>query len=224
MNWIKKHSIEFQRDKLRILISKVNWNYNKNHIKRVLDDISKEANANGIEVFVYDYNDNIPKGFGFDGLNLQINNKWTGNMIQKKGDNDAVISDHHYQRGAALMITYSAIGQIVVVVAPAKAQDSLAEYRELILYYTHDATTITRKRIEKWVSYLFYYHRYTGVLHRRTWKDRLIVNWLKTRMYCIEYLNPKEKFTRYSGLYIPTLALVVSIIALIVSLLSIKGS
>jgi hypothetical protein len=135
-----------------------------------------------------------------------------------------VISDHHYQRGAALMITYSAIGQIVVVVAPAKAQDSLAEYRNIILYHTHDAATITRKRIEKWVSYLFYYHRYTGVLHRRTWKDRLMVNWLKTRMYFIEYLNPKEKFTRYSGLYIPTLALVVSIIALIVSLLSIKGS
>jgi glutamate formiminotransferase len=85
MNWIKKHSIEFQKDKLRILISKVNWNYNKNYIKRVLEDISKEANANGIEVFVYDYNDNIPKGFWFDGLNLQINNKWTDNMIQKKG-------------------------------------------------------------------------------------------------------------------------------------------
>ncbi|MCB5311821.1 hypothetical protein [Yersinia intermedia] len=223
MNWIKKHSIEFQKDKLRILISKVNWNYNKNYIKRVLDDISKEANANGIEVFVYDYNDNIPKGFGFDGLNLQINNKWTGNMIQKKEDG-GIIFNHHTQGGAALMITYSKIGQINVIVAPAKSEDSLAVHRNLILYHTYDAATITRRRIEKWVNCLFYYHRYTGVLHRRTWKDRLMVNWLKTRMYFIEYLNPKEKFTRYSGLYIPTLALVVSIIALIVSLLSIKGS
>ncbi|HHA0034956.1 TPA: hypothetical protein ACOEXB_001635 [Yersinia enterocolitica] len=223
MNWIKKHSIEFQKDKLRILISKVNWNYNKNYIKRVLDDISKEANANGIEVFVYDYNDNIPKGFGFDGLNLQINNKWTGNMIQKKEDG-GIIFNHHTQGGAALMITYSKIGQINVIVAPAKSEDSLAVHRSLILYHTYDAATITRRRIEKWVNCLFYYHRYTGVLHRRTWKDRLMVNWLKTRMYFIEYLNPKEKFTRYSGLYIPTLALVVSIIALIVSLLSIKGS
>ncbi|AJJ17575.1 Uncharacterised protein [Yersinia intermedia] len=223
MNWIKKHSIEFQKDKLRILISKVNWNYNKNYIKRVLDDISKEANANGIEVFVYDYNDNFPKGFGFDGLNLQINNKWTGNMIQKKEDG-GIIFNHHTQGGAALMITYSKIGQINVIVAPAKSEDSLAVHRSLILYHTYDAATITRRRIEKWVNCLFYYHRYTGVLHRRTWKDRLMVNWLKTRMYFIEYLNPKEKFTRYSGLYIPTLALVVSIIALIVSLLSIKGS
>lgn len=223
MNWIKKHSIEFQKDKLRILISKVNWNYNKNYIKRVLDDISKEANANGIEVFVYDYNDNIPKGFGFDGLNLQINNKWTGNMIQKKEDG-GIIFNHHTQGGAALMITYSKIGQINVIVAPAKSEDSLAVHRSLILYHTYDAATITRRRIEKWVNCLFYYHRYTGVLHRRTWKDRLMVNWLKTRMYFIEYLNPKEKFTRYSGLYIPTLVLVVSIIALIVSLLSIKGS
>ncbi|ELZ1905892.1 TPA: hypothetical protein ACIU15_002428 [Yersinia enterocolitica] len=223
MNWIKKHSIEFQKDKLRILISKVNWNYNKNYIKRVLDDISKEANANGIEVFVYDYNDNIPKGFGFDGLNLQINNKWTGNMIQKK-EEGGIIFNHHTQGGAALMITYSKIGQINVIVAPAKSEDSLAVHRSLILYHTYDAATITRRRIEKWVNCLFYYHRYTGVLHRRTWKDRLMVNWLKTRMYFIEYLNPKEKFTRYSGLYIPTLALVVSIIALIVSLLSIKGS
>ncbi|EKN4168189.1 hypothetical protein NUF60_000200 [Yersinia enterocolitica] len=223
MNWIKKHSIDFQKDKLRILISKVNWNYNKNYIKRVLDDISKEANANGIEVFVYDYNDNIPKGFGFDGLNLQINNKWTGNMIQKK-EEGGIIFNHHTQGGAALMITYSKIGQINVIVAPAKSEDSLAVHRSLILYHTYDAATITRRRIEKWVNCLFYYHRYTGVLHRRTWKDRLMVNWLKTRMYFIEYLNPKEKFTRYSGLYIPTLALVVSIIALIVSLLSIKGS
>jgi hypothetical protein len=189
----------------------------------VLDDISKEANANGIEVFVYDYNDNIPKGFGFDGLNLQINNKWTGNMIQKKEDG-GIIFNHHTQGGAALMITYSKIGQINVIVTPAKSEDSLAVHRSLILYHTYDSATITRRRIEKWVNCLFYYHRYTGVLHRRTWKDRLMVNWLKTRMYFIEYLNPKEKFTRYSGLYIPTLALVVSIIALIVSLLSIKGS
>ncbi|MGP2543202.1 hypothetical protein [Yersinia sp. 2541 StPb PI] len=223
MNWIKKHSIEFQRDKLLISISKVNWNYNKNLIRLMLEDISKEANANGIEVFVYDYEED-PTGFGFDGLNLQIHNKWTGNMIRKNGNDGEEISNHHYQRGAALMITYSAIGQVNVLIAPAKSDDSLAKHRSLILYYTHDAATITRKRIEKWVSYLFYYHRYTGVLHRRTWKDRLMVNWLKTRMYFIEYLNPKEKFTRYSGLYIPTLALVVSIIALIISLLSIKGS
>ncbi|WP_338629061.1 hypothetical protein [Yersinia intermedia] len=154
MNWIKKHSIEFQKDKLRILISKVNWDYNKNYIKGILEDISKEANANGIEVAVYDYDDN-PRGFGFDGLNLQIHNKLTDNMIQKKEKDGAIIFNHHLQRGAALMMTYNAIGQINVMVSPVECEDSLAEYRNIILYHSYDEQLLQESRLKSGLATCF---------------------------------------------------------------------
>lgn len=81
MKWIKQYSKEFERDALRILISKVNWKHFKPSIKASLIGIAEKLNKNGIEVSVYDQQDE-PDGFGFDSLSLQFNSKLTGNMRQ----------------------------------------------------------------------------------------------------------------------------------------------
>ncbi|MBJ8975301.1 hypothetical protein I5438_01730 [Citrobacter freundii] len=90
----------------------------------------------------------------------------------------------------------------------------------MILHHTYNAKTITAKRIEKYVKAFIRYHRYTGVLHQSTLTDKLFVRWLKIRMFWIQYLNPNEKFKRYSGLYIPVLSLLVAFVAAIASILS----
>ena len=236
MKWIAKQSEEFKRDELRRNISQANWDYHKPEIKRALQEIVKEAAENNIHLFVYDYEDN-PNGWGFDGLNLQFGNKFTGNMIQKEIEEEVEIQtengiekitektinyDHHRQEGAMLVITYSAVGHIHIFASPSTSKDSMAEHKNLILYHTYDARTITAKVLKRCVKALFHYQRFTGVLHRVTWRDRWAIRWLNTKMYFIEYLDPKDRFARYSGLYIPIVSFVVAVLSLWVAYLSYK--
>lgn len=219
MKWVQQYSKEFERDALRKLISKVNWRYFKPSIKANLIIIAEELNKNGIEVSVYDQQDE-PDGFGFDSLSLQFNNKFTGNMRQVI-EKDKITFGHHMQIGGALAITYSAVGHIHIFVDPANTEDSVAVHDYLILYHTYDAKNITKKRIEKCVKNFIHYQRFTGVLYRKTFKDRCIVRWLKTKMYFIQYLEPKEKFTRYSDLYIPIISMIVATVAAVASLMAV---
>ncbi len=219
MKWVKQYSKEFERDALRKLISKVNWRHFKPSIKANLISIAEELNKNGIEVSVYDQQDE-PDGFGFDSLSLQFNKKFTGNMRQVI-EKDKINFNHHMQIGGALAITYSAVGHIHIFVDPAKTEDSVAVHDYLILYHTYDAKNITKNRIEKCVKNFIHYQRFTGVLYRKTFKDRCIVRWLKTKMYFIQYLEPKEKFTRYSALYIPLISMIVATVAAVASLIAV---
>lgn len=218
MKWMIEQNKEFERDELRVLISEVNWAYHKPKIKNTLEDIAKIARKNGVNISVYDYAEN-KNGFGFDGLNLQFDMKFTGNMIEKK-KKKSIHFNRHRQEGAVLAITYSAVGHVHIFASPSKSQDSLAVHKDLILYHTYDARTITDKVIKKSVKALFHYHRVTGVMHRITWRDKWAVRWLKTKMYFIEYLEPNEMRLRYSGLYIPIITCIVSLLALCIAYLS----
>lgn len=219
MKWIKQYSKEFERDALRKLISKFNWKHFKPSIKASLISIAEELNKNGIEVSVYDQQDE-PDGFGFDSLSLQFNSKFTGNMRQVI-ETDKITFNHHMQSGGVLSITYSAVGHIHILVEPPKTEDSVAVHSYLILYQTYDAKNITSKRIEKSVKNFIHYQRYSGVLYRKTFKDRWVVRWLKTKMYFIQYLEPKNKFIRYSALYIPLISMIVATIAAVASLIAV---
>ncbi|WP_288431278.1 hypothetical protein [uncultured Pantoea sp.] len=200
MRWIAKQSEEFRRDELRRKISKVNWGYHKPLIKRALQEVVKIATENNIHLFVYDYDENQNR-WGFDGLNLQFGNEFTGNMIQTEIEEEVEIPtengtkkitekyinfDHHKQEGAMLVITYSAVGHTHIFVSPSISKDSLAEHKNLILYHTYDARTITKKVLNRCVKALFHYQRFTGVLHRVTWRDRWAIRWLNKKMYFIE--------------------------------------
>lgn len=217
MKWIKSFSKDFERDKSRIEFSHVNWYYLKPSIKEQMLFFEKELKKNGIDVYFYDYADD-KRLVGFDGLNLQFAESFTGNMrIADTQDKD---NELHTQKGGILAIIYNETGNIDVMILPSKSQDSLAEHTHIILHHTYNARTITAKRIEKYVKAFIRYHRYTGVLHQSTLTDELIIRWLKIRMFWIQYLNPNEKFKRYSGLYIPVLSLLVAFVAAIASILS----
>ncbi|TDX13018.1 hypothetical protein EDF88_4299 [Buttiauxella sp. BIGb0552] len=217
MKWIKKFSKDFENDKLRISYSRLNWNYLKPSIKETLDILSEKLNKNGIDTFTHDYSDD-GKVIGFDGLNLQFSNSFTGNVRIAEAEDK--LNNLHTQKGGVLAITYNATGSINIMILPSKSEDSLAKHTHIILHYTYNARTITPKRIEKCVKAFIHYHRYTGVLHQSTLADNLVVRWLKIRMYWIQYLNPNEKFKRYSGLYIPIVSLIVAFAAAIASILS----
>ncbi|PHP91284.1 hypothetical protein CBF17_024140 [Pantoea agglomerans] len=234
MKWINKQEKEFEKDELRREISRENWRYHKPRIKKSLREIAVSAKQSNIELSVYDYKSN-PNGFGFDGLNLQFGMRFAGNMIQTETEEVIKLEteegvqeskdkrlhyNHHMQEGAVLVITYSAVGHIHIFCSPSTSEDSLAKHKNLILYHTYDARTISDRVIKRCVKALFYYHRFTGVLHRITWRDRWAVRWLKTKMYFIEYLEPNEKFTRYSGLYIPIISFIVAVLSLWVAYLS----
>lgn len=219
MRWIKKYSKEFERDDLRKLISEVNWKYFKPSIKANLIGIAEELNKNGIMVSVYDHQD-VPDGFGFDSLALQFNTKFTGNMI-KKVEKDKTTYNYHKQIGGRLVITYSAVGHVHIFVDPPTSEDSVAENSDLILYHTYDAQNITDRRIKKCIKILIRYQRFSGVLYRNSLRDRWVVRWYKTKTYLIRYLNPNEKFKRYSALYIPLISTIAAIFAAVASLLAV---
>lgn len=219
MRWIKKYSKEFEKDALRKLISEVNWEYFKPSIKANLIGIAEELNKNGIEVSVYDHQDE-PSGFGFDSLTLQFNTKFTGNII-KKVEKDKITLNYHKQIGGRLVVTYSAVGHVHIFVDPPTSEDSVAENSDLILYHTYDAQNITDRRIKKCIKILIRYQRFTGVLYRNSLLDRWVVRWCKTKTYLIRYLNPNEKFIRYSALYIPLISTIAAIVAAVSSLLAV---
>jgi len=215
MKWIKKFAKEFEKDTIRKNNSKEKWEHFKPSIKANLICIAEELNKNGIEVSVYDQQDE-PDGFGFDSLSLQFDAKHTGNMRQVI-EKDKITFNHHMQLGGVLSISYSSVGHIHIFADPPKTEDSMAVHSYLILYQTYDAKNITNKRLEKWVKNFIHYQRVTGVLYRKTFKDKWIVRWLKTKMYFIQYLEPKKKFIRYSALYIPLISMIVATVAAVAS-------
>lgn len=219
MKWIKKFSRDFERDKLRIEYSRLNWNYLKPQIKQKLDSLAEELQQNGIDVFTYDYAEKGDKT-GFDGLNMQFRDHFTRNRTIDKDNDKFKLFKPHKQKGGNLAILYNETGAINVMILPSTSEDSLAEHDHIIIDYTYNASTITPDKIEKYVKAFLRYHRYTGVLHKTTLADKLIISWLKIKMFWIEYLNPDEVYKRYSGLYIPALSLIVGFVAMIISLMA----
>lgn len=218
MKWIEKEAHEFSRDKERIRISGLNWRYHKPLIKKKLQDIADKAKINGIELDLIDYAD-APIGFGFDGVNLGFGTIPTGNVIIKKEEKSTRYV-RHLQKGATLEITYSAFGMVMISISPSKSEDSLAINNPVILYQTYNAGELTDRIIEKYVRTLFRFHRKTGVLHRRTFKDRWVVRWFRIKMFISEYETGEQKLKKYSGLYFPVWALLVAVLTLVVTYLA----
>lgn len=219
MGWKKDFSVKFERDELRRLISRVNWFTFKPKIKDQLETISKELSGEFLNFSVADMQDE-PDGFGFDCITLQINLRRTGNMRQKETETGITLN-HHWQLGTSLAITYSATGAVHMMLFPSSSEDSLAKHDTLILHYSYNVKDITEKKIEKAVKKMLYYHRVTGVLHKATIWDMLVVRVMKIRMFFIQYLDKDKKFQRVTALYIPTISLIISVAAAIISVLAI---
>lgn len=219
MGWKKDFSIKFERDELRRLISRVNWFTFKPKIKEQLETISKELSEDKLKFYLTDMKDE-PNGYGFDSITLQISERMTGNMREEKFEKHTRFN-YHRQKGAYLSIMYSATGAVHMMLFPSSSEDSLAKHDTLILHYSYNVKDITEKKIEKAVRKMLHYHRVTGVLHKATIWDRLVVRAMKIRMFFIQYLDKDKKFQRVTALYIPTISLIISVAAVIISVLAI---
>ncbi|HGC4412719.1 TPA: hypothetical protein ACIYMA_004884 [Escherichia coli] len=218
MEWKKELRAKFERDELRRLISNVNWIIFKPKIKKQLEILSTQLSGEHVRFNIIDMQDE-PDGYGFDCLTFQIADRMTGNMRQEK-TTESIKFNHHWQKGAALSITYSATGAVHIILFPSTSDDSLATHDSLIVHHSYDVKHITPKKIEKAVKNLLHYHRVTGVLHKAALKDLILIRLLKIKMFFIQYNDKENKFRRVTALYIPTLSLIVSLAAAVASILA----
>lgn len=86
-----------------------------------------------------------PDGYGFDCLTFQIADRMTGNMRQEK-TTESIKFNHHWQKGAALSITYSATGAVHIILFPSTSDDSLATHDSLIVHHSYNVKHITPKK------------------------------------------------------------------------------
>lgn len=216
MEWKKELRAKFERDELRRLISNVNWIIFKPKIKKQLEILSTQLSGEHVRFNIIDMQDEPD---GFDCLTFQIADRMTGNMRQEK-TTESIKFNHHWQKGAALSITYSATGAVHIILFPSTSDDSLATHDSLIVHHSYNVKHITPKKIEKAVKNLLHYHRVTGVLHKAALKDLILIRLLKIKMFFIQYNDKENKFRRVTALYIPTLSLIVSLAAAVASILA----
>ncbi|WP_250188344.1 hypothetical protein [Escherichia coli] len=220
MEWKKELRAKFERDELRRLISNVNWIIFKPKIKKQLEILSTQLSGEHVRFNIIDMQDEPDGyGYGFDCLTFQIADRMTGNMRQEK-TTESIKFNHHWQKGAALSITYSATGAVHIILFPSTSDDSLATHDSLIVHHSYNVKHITPKKIEKAVKNLLHYHRVTGVLHKAALKDLILIRLLKIKMFFIQYNDKENKFRRVTALYIPTLSLIVSLAAAVASILA----
>ncbi|HFX4296532.1 TPA: hypothetical protein ACIEMG_005179, partial [Escherichia coli] len=147
MEWKKELRAKFERDELRRLISNVNWIIFKPKIKKQLEILSTQLSGEHVRFNIIDMQDE-PDGYGFDCLTFQIADRMTGNMRQEK-TTESIKFNHHWQKGAALSITYSATGAVHIILFPSTSDDSLATHDSLIVHHSYNVKHITPKKIEK---------------------------------------------------------------------------
>ena len=218
MSWMKDASNRFRKDELRRSISNVNWYTFKPKLKEQLIQLANILSDEDNELSVIDMNDD-PDGYGFDCLTLCFRDRMTGNMRQET-TKEYTKYNHHWQKGAALSITYSATGAVHMIIFPSTSEDSLAKHDSLILHHSYNVKDITSKKLEKAVKNLLHFHRVTGVLHKATLIDVLIVKLLRLKMYFIQYADKESKFKRVTALYIALLSLLISLSAAVASILA----
>ncbi|EPL3976167.1 MULTISPECIES: hypothetical protein [Serratia] len=216
MSWMKDASNRFRKDELRRSISNINWYTFKPKLKEQLIQLANILSDEDNELSVIDMDDN-PDGYGFDCLTLCFRDRMTGNMRQEI-TKEYTRYNYHWQKGAALSITYSATGAVHMIIFPSTSEDSLAKHDSLILHHSYNVKDITPKKLEKAVKNLLHFHRVTGVLHKATLIEVLIVKILRLKMYFIQYADKESKFKRITALYIPLLSLLVSLSAAIASI------
>lgn len=218
MSWMKDVSNQFRKDELRRSISNVNWFTLKPMFKDQLIQLASQLSDEDNKLSVIDMADD-PDGYGFDCLTLYFRDRMTGNMRQEINE-EYTKYNHHWQKGAALSITYSATGAVNMFIFPSTSEDSLAKHESLILQHSYNVKDITPKKLEKAVKNLVHFHRVTGVLHKATFKDALIVRLLRLKMYFIQYTDKESKFKRVTALYIPLLSLIISLSAAAASIIA----
>ncbi|WP_409076067.1 hypothetical protein ACF2G4_20255 (plasmid) [Pantoea sp. C3] len=214
--WVARQKRRFDNDSQNKKYANHNWIVHKSIIKSHLDEFNRIAHGLGFNLIVDDYS--IEKsGLGYDGLSIQFQTSFTGNMIELKEENSRVFN-YHKQKGAILHVTFSGTGTVQVFLEPSTSEDSMAIHNALLLYYTPNAKSITPEMIDRWLKFLFAYQRVTGVLHTPSLMDKVTVFWCKGKSFFMMYDTPKTKFKRYAGIYIPGVTLLVSLLVLILTI------
>lgn len=207
-----------ERNRLRRLISNVNWRYYRQdliqRLKAVVDGFNKNeflltVHENSVKTTpLVEGNDSIAVRFFFQSTNIVYHT----NEYQ----------EFDYETGAALVFSHSDVGFDTVFLYPAKSKQSGADYKKLIVYHNLNGARFSDKTVRKLFNYLCLYHRYTSVLFESTPFLRLQISLLRFRSFFYEYLDSENKLKYSSGIYIPLASLFVSAVALIVAVIALK--
>lgn len=213
--WLATQKKKFDEDSNKKSYANRNWFVHKGVFQSHLKEIASYASENGLDLLVDNYSDEM-SGLGFDGLSLQFNTTFTGNMVELKEANSRIFN-YHRQRGAVLQITFSGTGKVQVFLDPSTSEDSKAVHKFLLVYFTSDPKNISTQMIDRWVKYLFAYQRVTGVLHQASFSDKCIVSYCKFKSFLMQYDTPDTKFKRYAGIYIPSVTLLITVLVFLLT-------
>jgi hypothetical protein len=205
---------------LRRQICNVNWSYHKPELIERLETILSEINNPDFLIAVYSSPKGIsPKVEGHEAVTVKF--LYQSTYITYHED-DSIVFD--YENGAALNISHSDVGFDTMFIYPATSKQSGAKHKTLIIHHSDDGYRISDQRLKKMVGDLVIYHMYTSVLFRNTPLLRFKVALIKLKSFYYSYANPEVKFKYSSGIYIPLASLIVSFVALIVAIISLKAS
>ena len=216
---IMKAKRDYEKDRLKRFVCNVSWRYNRNYIKKYLDQKVEQLKTCGILTSTHynskGWNGNVE---GNDSIGFKILFQPTGIKYHDEKD-ESITFD--YENGATLNISHSDIGSDTVFLTPAKSKQNGAKYQIMILYYGTNSSLLSKKKLDSFVYDTINYHRYTSVLHYRSLYLKVKVYSIFIRSYWYSYKSPSLKFKVTTGVYIPIASLFISLMALIVSYLAI---
>lgn len=201
------------KNRLRRLISYVNWRHHKSDLIIRLTRIAENINAKGFLISIYDGQVKTrPYIEGNDSIAVRIFLQPTGVYSH---ENECIIND--YETGATLVFSHSDAGFDTVFIHPAKSKQSGADNKVIIVYHDVHGLKISDKKLNSLMDSLCLYHMYTSVLFEKNIFLRLRVLVLKAKYFYYRYLDDDNKFKYASGIYIPLTSLVISFIALVIA-------
>ncbi|MES3530087.1 hypothetical protein [Enterobacter hormaechei] len=216
----KKETFKYvvERNRLRRLISNVNWRYHRQDLIQRLKAVVDGFNKNELLLTVHE-NSIITKPFveGNDSFAIRFFIQST-NIIYHTDE----YQEFDYETGAALVFSHSDVGFDTVFLYPATSKQSGADYKKLIVYHNLHGAKFNDRTVNKLIKCLCLYHRYTSVLFESTPLLRLQISLLRFRSFLYEYLDSEHKLKYSSGIYIPLVSLFVSAVALIVAVIALK--
>jgi hypothetical protein len=205
------HSVT--KNRLRCLISYVNWRHHKADLIMRLTKIAENINAKDFLISIYD--DQVktkPYIEGNDSIAVRIFLQPTRVYYH---ENECITID--YETGATLVISHSDVGFDTVFIHPAKSKQSGADHKVIIVYHDAHGEKISDKKLNSLMDSLCLYHMYTSILFEKNIFLRLRIIVLKAKSFYYRYLDNDNKFKYTSGIYIPLTSLVVSLIALVIA-------
>ncbi|WP_208744521.1 hypothetical protein [Citrobacter portucalensis] len=205
-----------EKNRLRRHIASVNWSYHRSELIERLNGICSKINENEKSVSVYpaNYNENDFVE-GNDSIAVRIMFDYTTIRYHENGQ---ITND--IETGATLVFAHSNVGFDTVFIHPATSKQSGADYKTLIVYHNQKGARFSDRRLEKLVDELCIYHLYTSVLFENNFFLRFRYMLLKLKSFRWTYFDGEKKFKFSSGIYIPLVSLIVSMVALVVAFIA----